>query len=195
MLQKSYWISCHLPGNGTASVDAPAPSGVEVSSVWCCQDTHCLFQIQCNQEKTAEKLPRKSIQRYFAMYPRINRQVSSITLPSILASFFTRFHWTRFLSMYWTSSQHRESHTDSVVTSHFEKALRSDFTAGDNAGEPLSGQNTLAAETFRLSSPFFQIELVTLLNQGINSSETINYANKQGHAKREGSVGPICQIL
>ena len=147
------------------------------------------------RKRHTTKLPRKSIQGYLAMYPRINRQVSSITLPSILASFFTRFHWTRFLSMYWASSQHRESHTDSVVTSHFEKALRSDFTAGDNAGEPLSGQNTLAAETFRLSSPFFQIELVTLLNQGINSSETINYANKQGHTKREGSVGPICQIL
>ena len=34
------------------------------------------------------KLPRKSIQGYLAMYPRINGQVSSITLPSILASFF-----------------------------------------------------------------------------------------------------------
>ena len=135
-------------------------------------------EIRKRTESESRKLPRKSIQRYFAMYPRINRQVSSITLPSILASFFTRFHWTRFLSMYWTSSQYRESHTDSVVTSHFEKALRSDFTAGDNAGEPLSGQNTLAAETFRFSSPFFQIELVTLLNQGINSSETNNNANK-----------------
>ena len=31
----------------------------------------------------------KSIQYYLAMYPRINRQVSSITLPSILASFFS----------------------------------------------------------------------------------------------------------
>ena len=115
------------------------------------------FPDSVSSGKDSRKVPRKSIQYYLAMYPRINRQVSSITLPSILASFFTRFHWTRFLSMYWTCSQYRESHTDSVVTSHFEKALRSDFTAGDNAGEPLSGQNTLAAETFRLSSPFFQI--------------------------------------
>ena len=175
------WRSCPLWGEGVFRLAQPRYA--------------LSFPDSVSSGKDSGKLPRKSIQRYFAMYPRINRQVSSITLPSILASFFTRFHWTRFLSMYWTSSQHRESHTDSVVTSHFEKALRSDFTAGNNAGEPLSGQNTLAAETFRLSSPFFQIELVTLLNQGINSSETINYANKQGHAKREGSVGPICQIL
>ena len=40
------------------------------------------------QTEKCKKLPRKSILGYFAMYPRINRQVSSITLPSILASFF-----------------------------------------------------------------------------------------------------------
>ena len=39
--------------------------------------------------KDSRKVPRKSIQYYLAMYPRINRQVSSITLPSILASFFS----------------------------------------------------------------------------------------------------------
>ena len=39
--------------------------------------------------KDSRKLPRKSIQYYLAMYPRINGQVSSITLPSILASFFS----------------------------------------------------------------------------------------------------------
>ena len=33
-------------------------------------------------------MTRKSIQGYFAMYPRINGQVSNITLQSILASFF-----------------------------------------------------------------------------------------------------------
>ena len=33
-------------------------------------------------------MARKSIQGYFAMYPRINGQVSNITLQSILASFF-----------------------------------------------------------------------------------------------------------
>ena len=38
--------------------------------------------------KEKQKTAPKSIQGYFAMYPRINRQVSSITLPSILASFF-----------------------------------------------------------------------------------------------------------
>ena len=38
VLWKSYWICCHLPWNCTASVDAPGPSGVEVSSVWRCQD-------------------------------------------------------------------------------------------------------------------------------------------------------------
>ena len=36
----------------------------------------------------ATKLPRKSIQGYFAMYPRINGQVSKDTLPSKLASVF-----------------------------------------------------------------------------------------------------------
>ena len=39
--------------------------------------------------KDSRKVPRKSIQYYLAMYPRINGQVSSITLPSILASFFS----------------------------------------------------------------------------------------------------------
>ena len=36
----------------------------------------------------SKKLPRKSIQYYLAMYPRINGQVSSITLPSNLGSIF-----------------------------------------------------------------------------------------------------------
>ena len=39
--------------------------------------------------KDKQKPTRKSIQGYLAMYPRINGQVSSITLPSILASFFS----------------------------------------------------------------------------------------------------------
>ena len=66
---------------------------VSTNSVWFLQ--HCqLIQfimresIRGKQEKRSKKLPRKSIQWYFAMYPRINRQVTSITLPSILASFF-----------------------------------------------------------------------------------------------------------
>ena len=41
----------------------------------------------------ATKLPRKSIQEYFAIYPRINGQVSKDTLPSKLASVFPRFYW------------------------------------------------------------------------------------------------------
>ena len=40
--------------------------------------------------KRHTKLPRKSIQGYLAMYPRINGQVSKDTSPSILASFFRR---------------------------------------------------------------------------------------------------------
>ena len=36
--------------------------------------------------KDKQKPPRKSIQGYLAVYPRINRQVSSITLQSILAA-------------------------------------------------------------------------------------------------------------
>ena len=54
----------------------------------------CLFPIQWGQEKTqgrrepdCKKLPRKSIQYYLAMYPRINGQVSSITWRSKLAAF------------------------------------------------------------------------------------------------------------
>ena len=38
--------------------------------------------------RVCTKIARKSIQGYFAMYPRINGQVSNITLQSILASFF-----------------------------------------------------------------------------------------------------------
>ena len=38
--------------------------------------------------RVCTKMARKSIQGYFAMYPRINGQVSNITLQSILASFF-----------------------------------------------------------------------------------------------------------
>ena len=38
--------------------------------------------------RDSTKMTRKSIQGYFAMYPRINGQVSNITLQSILASFF-----------------------------------------------------------------------------------------------------------
>ena len=69
-----------------------------------------------NRPVLRKKLPRKSIQRYFAMYPRINRQVSSITLPSILASFFSRFHWQSFLFVNGFGWQCCESHTESVVT-------------------------------------------------------------------------------
>lgn len=46
------------------------------------------FPDSVSSGKDSRKVPRKSIQYYLAMYPRINRQVSSITLPSILASFF-----------------------------------------------------------------------------------------------------------
>ena len=46
------------------------------------------FPASVSSGKDSRKLARKSIQYYLAMYPRINRQVSSITLPSILASFF-----------------------------------------------------------------------------------------------------------
>ena len=38
--------------------------------------------------RDSTEMTRKSIQGYFAMYPRINGQVSNITLQSILASFF-----------------------------------------------------------------------------------------------------------
>ena len=38
--------------------------------------------------RDSTRMARKSIQGYFAMYPRINGQVSNITLQSILASFF-----------------------------------------------------------------------------------------------------------
>ena len=38
--------------------------------------------------RVCTKMARKSIQGYFTMYPRINGQVSNITLQSILASFF-----------------------------------------------------------------------------------------------------------
>ena len=41
----------------------------------------------------ATKLPRKSIQGYFAIYPRINGQVSKDTLPSKFGSVFPRFCW------------------------------------------------------------------------------------------------------
>ena len=66
---------------------------VSTNSVWFlqhCQQIQFIMResIRGKQEKRSKKLPRKSIQWYFAMYPRINRQVSSITLPSILASFF-----------------------------------------------------------------------------------------------------------
>ena len=66
---------------------------VSTNSVWLlqhCQQIQFIMResIRGKQEKRSKKLPRKSIQGYFAMYPRINRQVSSITLPSILASFF-----------------------------------------------------------------------------------------------------------
>ena len=40
-------------------------------------------------------MARKSIQGYFAMYPRINGQVSNITLQSILASFFRPARYIR----------------------------------------------------------------------------------------------------
>ena len=40
------------------------------------------------QRGNSTEMARKSIQGYFAMYPRINGQVSNITLQSILASFF-----------------------------------------------------------------------------------------------------------
>ena len=69
-----------------------------------------------NRPVLRKKLPRKSIQRYFAMYPRINCQVSSITLPSILASFSARFHWLPFLFVNGFGWQRCESHTESVVT-------------------------------------------------------------------------------
>ena len=48
------------------------------------------FPDSVSSGKDSRKVPRKSIQYYLEMYPRINRQVSSITLPSILASFFRR---------------------------------------------------------------------------------------------------------
>ena len=102
------WRSCPLWGEGVFRFALPRYALSFTDSV--------------SSGKDSGKLPRKSIQRYFAMYPRINRQISSITLPSILASFFTRFHWTLFRSMCWTGRQYRESHTDSVVTSHFEIA-------------------------------------------------------------------------
>ena len=107
------WHSCPLWGEGVFRLAQPRYA--------------LSFPDSVSSGKDSGKLPRKSIQRYFAMYPRINRQVSSITLPSILASFFTRFHWTLFRSMYWTSRQYRESHTDSVVTSHFEIAPSARF--------------------------------------------------------------------
>ena len=69
-----------------------------------------------NRPVLRKKLPRKSIQRYFAMYPRINRQVSSITLPSILASFSAWFYWLPFLFVNGFGWQRCESHTESVVT-------------------------------------------------------------------------------
>ena len=40
--------------------------------------------------RDSTEMTRKSIQGYFAMYPRINGQVSNITLQSILASFFAQ---------------------------------------------------------------------------------------------------------
>ena len=66
---------------------------VSTNSVWLlqhCQQIQFIMResIRGKQEKRSKKLPPKSIQGYFAMYPRINRQVSSITLPSILASCF-----------------------------------------------------------------------------------------------------------
>ena len=66
---------------------------VTTDSVWLLQH-RLLFQFMKRKsvfktrKRHTTKLPRKSIQGYLAMYPRINRQVSSITLPSILASFF-----------------------------------------------------------------------------------------------------------
>ena len=68
---------------------------VTTDSVWLLQH-RLLFQFMKRKsvfktrKRHTTKLPRKSIQGYLAMYPRINRQVSSITLPSILASFFRR---------------------------------------------------------------------------------------------------------
>ena len=55
-----------------------------LTTVSACEKRTC----QASQEKILAELPRKSIQGYLAMYPRINGKVSKDTCPSNLASFF-----------------------------------------------------------------------------------------------------------